>query len=180
MHIFKVGDWVYAGVDQWCYGQIVDFDGQEKDIAIVKYDTGTGGGNFSFDLEDLEPAEPPTKMKILPQYHFDRDAMCEVYYDVFTTDESIDIISECCANRHLAGFSLFWHNDEFYILHRESGVMINWYKHVGRTNTCNRPDFTLDDLREFLQKLRVDLVWAGVIKDEKLYKKLHHEFYEED
>ena len=58
MHTFKIGDWVYAGPDQWCYGQIVVFDGQEKDIAVVEYDTGTGGGSMGFDLDDLELAEP--------------------------------------------------------------------------------------------------------------------------
>jgi hypothetical protein len=38
-------------------------------------------------------------------------------------------------------------------------VMINWYKgvHLGRTNTCTDPDFTLDDFRDFLTQLKGEL-----------------------
>lgn len=115
----------------------------------------------------------------LPQYHFDRDEFSKVFFEVFTYDEFVDIDVECGCQRHLGEFSLLRWEDEFYILHRNSGVMINWYKHCGRTNTCNRPDFTLDDLREFLIELRKDLVWEGVIKDEALRKKIYNEFYEE-
>ena len=67
--------------------------------------------------------------------------------------------------------------DEFYILHRDSGILINWYKHAGRTNTCNKPDFTLDDFREFLIELRKNLVWNDIIKDEELKKKMWEEQY---
>ena len=42
--------------------------------------------------------------------------------------------------------------DEFYIIHFPSGTIINWYKHMGRTNTCNK-NLTLDDLREFKKML---------------------------
>ena len=117
-------------------------------------------------------------MDTLPQYHFDRDDFCKVFCEVFTIDEYVDIDVECGINRHLDEFSLFRCEDEFYILHRNSGILINWYKHMGRTNTCNKPDFTLDDFREFLKKLREDLVWNKVIKDDALYEKIYKEFYE--
>ena len=117
------------------------------------------------------------KMENLPQYHFDRDDFCKVFRDVFTWDEFVDIDVLCGCNSHFDEFSLFRNDDEFYILHRNSGILINWYKHAGRTNTCNRPDFTLDDFREFLTKLREDLVWAGEIKDEVLLNKLNQEYY---
>ena len=174
---FNIGDWVYAS--DWCYGQIVDID-MKHDTAVVEFDIDSGGGSMSFGYDELQPADPPTKLETLPQYHFDRDKMCKAFDEVFTTDEFVDICVECSANRHLESFSLFWHSDEFYILHRPSGIMINWYKHLGRTNTCNMWDFTLDDLREFLEKLREDLVWAGIIKDDILKEKLRREFYEED
>ena len=182
MHIFKVGDWVYAGVDQWCYGQIIAFDGAQNDIAVVEFGTDYEGGTMSFDLEDLKPAEPPKKSKInhLPDYHFDRDEMTKAFFEVFSTDEYTDICVECGFNRHLESFSLFRCDDEFYILHRPSGIMINWYKHMGRTNTCNRPDFTLDALREFLQKLREDLVWERIIDDEALRRNLYKRYYGEE
>lgn len=116
----------------------------------------------------------------LPQYHFDREDFCKTIEKVFTWDEFVDIDVECGCNRHLDEFSLFRYEDEFYILHRSSGVVINWYKHAGRTNTCNRPDFTLDDFREFLVELRKDLVWNGVIKDDVLYDKMRREWYDEE
>ena len=117
-------------------------------------------------------------METLPQYHFDRDDFCKAFESVFTYDEYIDIDVLCSGGVHLEQFSLFRVEDEFYILHRNSGILINWYKHMGRTNTCNKPDFTLDDFVEFLKKLREDLVWEGHIKDEVLYNKIYKEFYE--
>lgn len=101
----------------------------------------------------------------LPQYHFDRDDFRKVFYEIFTTDQLFDIEVACqSGGTHLDYFSLFYHEDEFYILHRDSGIMINYYKHLGRINTCNRTDFTLDDFRIFLKVLKEDLLNYEVIK----------------
>ena len=113
-----------------------------------------------------------TKLTYLPQYHFDRDEFCRVFFERFTDDEYTEIFTLCGMNKHYDDFSLFRYEDEFYILHRNSGVLINWYKHLGRTNTCNRPDFTLDDLREFWKKLREDLVWNKEIEDNELLEEM--------
>ena len=95
----------------------------------------------------------------LPQYHFDRDEFCKVFRKIFTSDQITDIEAECQGCRdHFGDFSLLYDDDEFYILHRPSGIMINWYKHLGRTNTCNSPDFNLDDLRIFLKALKEELI----------------------
>lgn len=174
MEKFNVGDWVYGS--DWCYGIITDI---EDDFAVVEYETDRGGGNCSFMFEDLKKAEPPKRnaLAALPQYHFDRDDFCNVMFDVFTVGDYIDIDTECGCNTHLDNFTLMRVEDEFYILHRDSGILINWYKHAGRTNTCNKPDFTLDDFREFLIELRKDLVWNDIIKDEELKKKIQEEQY---
>ena len=116
----------------------------------------------------------------LPQYHFDRNEFCKVFEEVFTDDDFVDIVVTCGASKHLDDFSLFRWEDEFYILHRNSGVMINWYKHMGRTNTCNKPDFTLNDLREFLFELRKDLVWNKVIEDIELLEEMANAGWEEE
>ena len=108
----------------------------------------------------------------LPQYHFDREEMCKVFDEVFTVDEYVEIKLACGKSTHLDEFSLFRWEDEFYILHRNTGIMINWYKNMGRTNTCNKPDFTLDDFREFLHELRKDLVWNKVIEDIELLEEI--------
>lgn len=117
-------------------------------------------------------------METLPQYHFERRDFAHVFEEVFTFDEYIDIYVTCGTNCHLDEFSLFRWQDEFYILHRNSGILINWCKHMSHTNTCNKPDFTLDDFRDFLKKLREDLVWNKVIKDDALYAKLYKEQYD--
>lgn len=51
---FKIGDWVYAG--DWCYGEIVSID-EDNDIIFVEFDTGTGGGTWSFERDEVRFAE---------------------------------------------------------------------------------------------------------------------------
>jgi transcriptional/translational regulatory protein YebC/TACO1 len=92
------------------------------------------------------------------QYHFDRNEFCSVFHEIFTNDEIFDIEVECEANRILdCDFFLIRSEDEFSIIHKDSGTIINWYKHLGRTNSCNKEAFTLDDLREFLTLLKEDM-----------------------
>lgn len=99
----------------------------------------------------------------LPQYHFERDDFCNVFHEIFTSDEIFNIEVECQGSSYTDSFHLFYDCDEFYILHKDSGIMINYYKHLGRTNTCNRQDFTIDDLRIFLKALKEDLKDDGII-----------------
>lgn len=48
--IFEVGDWVYAG--DWCYGQIIGLDFENRE-ALVEFDTGSGGGSFWFEFGEM-------------------------------------------------------------------------------------------------------------------------------
>lgn len=96
-------------------------------------------------------------LETLPQYHFDRNEFVDAFYKVFTNDEIIDLDCDCSTRRVTDEFILDRCDDEFYIIHRNSGTMINWYKHLGRTNTCNKEGFTLADLHEFLIRLKRDL-----------------------
>lgn len=82
----------------------------------------------------------------LQQYHFNRNDMCEVFDSEFT-DWMWDNL-----NRSNDEFLITRIGDEFYIIHFPSGTIVNWYKHMGRTNTCNK-NLTLDDLREFKKML---------------------------
>ena len=95
-------------------------------------------------------------LETLPQYHFDRDDFCKVFREVFTDDEIIDIDVMCGYPQNTDNFLLYRWEDEFYIIHRDSGTIINWYKHLGRTNTCNKEAFTLADLKELLLLLKKD------------------------
>lgn len=85
----------------------------------------------------------------LPQYHFDRDDMCEVFDSDFM-EWFWDHIEEDGDE-----FRITRKDDEFYIIHFPSGTIVNWYKHMGRTNTCNK-NLDLDDLREFKKMLLDD------------------------
>ena len=93
----------------------------------------------------------------LPQYHFDRDAFVESFKKVFSTDEIFELEVACQEHRALSDFHLYYAEDEFYIIHLQSGTIINWYKHLGRTNTCNKEGFGLDDLQELLEALKEDM-----------------------
>lgn len=82
----------------------------------------------------------------LPQYHFDRNVMSAVFdvaFEEWLWDHIEDDNDEFLITRR---------GDEFYIVHFPSGTIVNWYKHVGRTNTCNK-DLSMDDLIEFKKML---------------------------
>lgn len=106
-------------------------------------------------------------LRTLPQYHFDRTEFCDIFSEVFTNDQIIDIDVACSGYSQSDEFMLFRGDGEFYILHKDSGVMINWYKHLGRTNTCTNPNYTLDDLRVFLVTLKVDALYGEWIEADK-------------
>lgn len=101
-------------------------------------------------------------LETLPQYHFEREAFTNEFYKVFgDTDGIFDVIVACQEHRVTDEFFLLYGDDEFYIMHRQSGTMINWYKHLGRTNTCNKEGFTLEDLHEFLVLLKEDMSYGS-------------------
>lgn len=93
----------------------------------------------------------------LNDYFFNRDDFINAFQKVFTDSEITEIEIACQENRLSDDFLLYCAHDEFYIIHLASGTIINWYKHLGRTNTCNKEGFTLDDLIELLTLLKYDL-----------------------
>jgi hypothetical protein len=75
MSNFEIGDWVYA--DEWCYGQITDL---HSSWAVVEFQTDTGGGSFSFKLDDLVKAPAPENKREFIEYvrivlHHDTDML---------------------------------------------------------------------------------------------------------
>jgi hypothetical protein len=52
MYEFEIGDYVYAS--DWCYGQVVDIDG---DLVSVEFDTGRGGGTWTFEAHEIRLAK---------------------------------------------------------------------------------------------------------------------------
>ena len=105
------------------------------------------------------------------QYHFTRDEMRKVFNEVFPLNSQAwdwDCVW-FCDFRDTNSFHAFRDYDEYYILHKPSGTMINWYKHMGRTNTCNK-DLSLDELRLFLLLLRKELVEEKIIEPNEPFK----------
>jgi hypothetical protein len=99
------------------------------------------------------------------QYHFTRDEMTKVFEEVFPLNSkewNWDNVWYCDF-KDTDSFHSFRDEDEFYILHKPSGTMINWYKHMGRSNTCNK-DLSLDELKLFLLLLRTELVEENINK----------------
>ena len=84
----------------------------------------------------------------LPQYAFERDKFCEALFTVCCEEEYVEFVS--MYDFVTSSFIFKRVNDEFYIIHMPSGIMVNWYKHLGRTNTCNK-DLTYDNLVEFFR-----------------------------
>lgn len=52
MYDFQIGDYVYAS--DWCYGQVVDIDG---DFVSVEFDTCSGGGTCLFEAHEVRLCE---------------------------------------------------------------------------------------------------------------------------
>ena len=105
------------------------------------------------------------------QYHFTRDEMIKVFEEIFSLNSQAwdwDKVWNCDF-RDTNSFHAFRDDGEFYILHKPSGTMINWYKHMGITNTCNK-DLSLDELRLFLLLLRKELVEEKIITPDEPFK----------
>lgn len=90
----------------------------------------------------------------MEQYHFEREDFCNVFNEVFTSeqyDKLFDLLTSGYSND---GFILTRHDDDFYILDTETGLLITWYKHLGRINMTNDKNLTLDELKRELDKLK--------------------------
>lgn len=99
----------------------------------------------------------PKGLPELPDYHFDRNEFVNTFKEIFTEDEFVDLEVKCQGSTNAYDFLLYWQEDTFYIMHLASGTIISWYKHLGRANTCNKEDFDIPDLKEFLLLLKKDL-----------------------
>ena len=50
-----------------------------------------------------------------------------------------------------------WHwEDETFILNKETGFIVSWYKHLGRANWCNH-EMSLYEYRQFATDIMVEI-----------------------
>lgn len=108
------------------------------------------------DFDDVENIKSEF-LKMMPQYHFERKDFTDIFKKIFDDDQIEEVMQKCICKEQTAYFMFLTMEDEYYIIHMDSGTMINWYKHLGRTNTCNKEGFGLDDLEEFLQLVKKEL-----------------------
>lgn len=107
------------------------------------------------------------KLQDMPQYHLGREVLCNVVRETIGYDVLMDAFCYGTFNQS-DEFAWFTNDDEFYIVHLPSGMMINWYKHLGRTNTCSQVDRTLEDYYEFFKRFKMDLEYWAESKNIKL------------
>jgi len=69
----------------------------------------------------------------LKQYAIDREVFTRIFLRIYKLD-----MDDYLYNYEGHSFKAWKYDDEFYILHKDSGTLVNWYKHLGRTNTCNK------------------------------------------
>ena len=95
----------------------------------------------------------------MEQYHFEREDFCNAFDEVFTSDQYgklFDLMTRHDGYQSYK-FILTRHDDDFYILDTENGLLITWYKHLGRINMTNDKALTLDELKQEFIKLKQDL-----------------------
>ena len=92
---------------------------------------------------------------------FDRDEFTKLFKLNIGNDDAIYSEFESFVtgtdDGNVGNFRLWIDEDEeVRMLHIPSGTIIGWYKlnHWGRANFCNKPDFDLKDLGDFLMLLR--------------------------
>ena len=126
----------------------------------------------------MHPANPQAKIDIinkqemteLPQYHFDRADFVRVWQGVLDDSATDDVLDRCVAHTITDHFEMWHDEDEYYIKYLPNGVTINWYKgtHLGRTNTCTDPNFTLEDFEKFLVQLKRDIYGGETTNTESI------------
>ena len=88
-------------------------------------------------------------LSTLKQYAIDRDLFIEIFSPVY------EMLWDVYPYEG-ADFKFWMCDDEIYLLHKDSGTLINWYKHLGRTNTCNK-DLSIEEYKEFVRMLYEEL-----------------------
>ena len=93
----------------------------------------------------------------MEQYHFEREDFCNVFNEVFTSEQYSKLFDILTSGYSSYGFILTRYDDDFYILNTETGLLITWYKHLGRINMTNDKTLTLEELKLEFIKLKKDL-----------------------
>ena len=85
-----------------------------------------------------------------------RNDFCDAFHYVFTDAEIVDLEVKCQEHTCVAYFYLYCADDTFYFINLDSGVIVQYYKHLGRSNDIN-DEFDTRTLIKFLIDLRKEL-----------------------
>ena len=110
--------------------------------------------------KESEYLELDKKLRMLDQYHIERDLFCKIVEETIGVEFLLDAF---CYGQFNCTDDFVWYrvDDEFFISHMNSGMTVNWYKHLGRTNTCSQKDRTEEDYRIFFTMFKAELeFWA--------------------
>lgn len=101
-------------------------------------------------------------MKDMKEYYFDRTDFTEIFSDVFGISNYLYIFHDIAYTidvKIVGGFSVIHdrESDKWYFTHLKSGTIISWrgLHQIGRDNSCNKPGFTHEDLKEFFTLLKI-------------------------
>ena len=111
--------------------------------------------------EECSLNEVQTKLTDMKQYFWDRDVFVKTVESEMNIETLMDAVQSYGEFNQSYYFAWFQDEGEYYIVHKPSGMMVNWYKHLGRTNTCDQDYRTIDDLRWFFRLFNEDVKdWA--------------------
>lgn len=104
-------------------------------------------------IDAIEQSQP-TRLEDMRQYWLDR----ERFTLIFSNYIDADIFDNMWCDSGTTDSFHWWQNsDEYYIVHMPSGMMVNWYKHLGRMNTCSQPWRNETDFKEFCRLLAEEI-----------------------
>lgn len=76
----------------------------------------------------------------------DRDIFCSIVDENIGYEKLFDAF--CFGVVVFNGFVWFTEDDDFYIINIENGIVMNWYKHLGRCNCCSH-NLTIQEYKIF-------------------------------
>lgn len=86
--------------------------------------------------------------------HIEREIFCKIFKDI---DELIYEGFDDAYNIENDKIKIWIYEDERYILDKETGIIVSWYKHLGRANNCNK-NLNLEALDKWAIKIYFNLV----------------------
>lgn len=150
-------------------------------VDIVKYElmTQNSEAEFSYSYDNSgEYYVTNDFLRDMPEYPFDREQLTIAFKDIIGScnaeEKLYDIVYSGNEFDRVGDFRIWTEEEETYILHLPSGTIVGWYKftHIGRCNFCNKPDMTIDDLRDFFMLLRNQLMGEPDVPYEDIHPKV--------